>query len=507
MDIDTVDNEPSSTIPFISIYDVLLLICEELERCSATPKVDLISASFVCKAFLEPAMTVLWRTMSTLLPLLKVIPNFTEGEVNDIVGPISLEALDKFSSYARRIRQLHNLRITPVNPMAWFFLSQSHTGPLLPGLKSLRFDVPKQNLPDFRWIFTLASPSLVSIHMSKIETFTEKSASQLLQILINKAPFILDLFFSGFVSSTLLNLLGHSQTIKSVQLFPYRNPDFHLSSLRALSHIPTLDTLSLALPISALQPIENSGEFSNLRTLSIHMSVTSARAFFKSYNLPLLSKLTLGFTPDTLPSDIDELLPHLLNDLPLLSHFGLSFWETSRGHLPDLLFPKPILHHFFDSSLRSIVVRDYVVPFEDGDPQNWYNSNLRSSLEVLLIKQSPHRQAPTLESLRTLAMTCPHLQQLELCMDLPAEIEFPRIEAHLSRLPPLSHPLAELYIGRTNEKPLPDAIMLAALVSRYVDHLFPKVEVMAGTNMDVGWCKGVNAMLRNYRNMRAARSN
>lgn len=36
----------------------------------------LLWAALTCKTFLEPALDVLWRTMNSLIPLLKLLPSF-----------------------------------------------------------------------------------------------------------------------------------------------------------------------------------------------------------------------------------------------------------------------------------------------------------------------------------------------------------------------------------------------------------------------------------------------
>ena len=74
--------------------EVLLRICEQLDNtrydtsCASGYHTtfdkgrsqDLIHLGVTCRLFFKPAMAVLWKNMNSLVPLLKVIPNFVQVE-------------------------------------------------------------------------------------------------------------------------------------------------------------------------------------------------------------------------------------------------------------------------------------------------------------------------------------------------------------------------------------------------------------------------------------------
>jgi hypothetical protein len=82
--------EPETRIarlPFHSNPDILDEICENLHdepeeggEATRTSKQNLLWAALTCKAFLEPALDRLWRTLDSLFPLLKILPSFTQSD-------------------------------------------------------------------------------------------------------------------------------------------------------------------------------------------------------------------------------------------------------------------------------------------------------------------------------------------------------------------------------------------------------------------------------------------
>jgi hypothetical protein len=77
----------SPTLPFHSNPDILDEVCEYLayDHDSApedvfTSKRNLLRLALTCKAFLEPALDRLWRSLDCLFPLLKILPAFAQSD-------------------------------------------------------------------------------------------------------------------------------------------------------------------------------------------------------------------------------------------------------------------------------------------------------------------------------------------------------------------------------------------------------------------------------------------
>lgn len=83
--------EPETRItrlPFHSNPDILDEICEYLHdeqdnnstEAARTSKQNLLWVALTCKAFLEPALDRLWRSLDSLFPLLRILPSFTQSD-------------------------------------------------------------------------------------------------------------------------------------------------------------------------------------------------------------------------------------------------------------------------------------------------------------------------------------------------------------------------------------------------------------------------------------------
>lgn len=82
--------EPETRItrlPFHSNPDILDEICEYLhdedgsnELLAHANRQNLLWAGLTCRAFLEPALDRLWRSLDSLFPLLKILPSFTQSD-------------------------------------------------------------------------------------------------------------------------------------------------------------------------------------------------------------------------------------------------------------------------------------------------------------------------------------------------------------------------------------------------------------------------------------------
>jgi len=89
---DAVDDAETSSSsaqpPFHSNPDILEEICEYLAiEDDFTHSVDvslsrrdLLSVALTCKAFVEPALNRLWRSLDSLFPLLKILPAFVQSD-------------------------------------------------------------------------------------------------------------------------------------------------------------------------------------------------------------------------------------------------------------------------------------------------------------------------------------------------------------------------------------------------------------------------------------------
>lgn len=76
-----------SRLPFHSNPDILDEVCEYLAYDHDSPadevltsKGNLLNLALTCKAFIEPALDRLWRSLDCLFPLLKILPAFSQSD-------------------------------------------------------------------------------------------------------------------------------------------------------------------------------------------------------------------------------------------------------------------------------------------------------------------------------------------------------------------------------------------------------------------------------------------
>ncbi|KAK6992129.1 hypothetical protein R3P38DRAFT_3437270 [Favolaschia claudopus] len=111
----------------------------------------LLNIALVCRAFREPALNELWRSLHSFLPLLRLLS--APGQAGLIsgtyvlAGPITQHRWDRFDDYARRVKELF-LSASPaayliesirpaVDPSVYLRIAREHAGPILPRLREL----------------------------------------------------------------------------------------------------------------------------------------------------------------------------------------------------------------------------------------------------------------------------------------------------------------------------------------------------------------------------------
>ncbi|KAJ7602454.1 hypothetical protein DFH06DRAFT_1397430 [Mycena polygramma] len=113
-----------------------------------TPKAEcqaLLWIALVCKALEGPAMDELWWELTTLTPLVQLLPSVELiGKTYVLNGPLDSAEWSRFDRYARRVRHLYidptfgyAAEAVDVHPSVYLRIAQEHIGPLLPRLQTL----------------------------------------------------------------------------------------------------------------------------------------------------------------------------------------------------------------------------------------------------------------------------------------------------------------------------------------------------------------------------------
>ena len=300
--------------------------------------------------------------------------------------------------------------------------------------------------------------------------------------------------------------------------------DFPLAILSSLSKLPSLANFVLRLTLDAESPEEPMVySFSNFQNLEVRGDTSAALCILQSIYGERLLRVTLklgGYPRTSLKACIKrcpEMAPHMLFysmdvyepiDLPWDMFVPLP-WDifvslpSSYGQLRSLNL-EPVaftIQHFcdlFDCARAGF---------------SW------SALEILKLEVSGQAadgwlgvdEMVPLSSLSMLAASCPRLHTLELSLYYPlgeGDTETEVLTTYIQNSQPTDHKLTHLeiiFFDPFVRDPHPGDIMDAVTVSRFIDHFFPNVqnvEISDGFGAREEWYIGIQAMMKNYRDVR-----
>ncbi|KAH0588343.1 hypothetical protein H2248_004203 [Termitomyces sp. 'cryptogamus'] len=484
-------------------YDVVANVFKMIEHIppSRESKQVLFRAALTCKAFQDPALDALWRSMDTIVPLLRLLPTIQQVDgIYTIYGDIDDQDMMRFNLYARRIRTLtldRNSRDKQVAPFIFTAL------PLLPALQHLICPFhDRLNAPN--------TPLVLCSTLQRVDLLGDTSNSyprdlnnELLNIipfmyvLHKKAPGIRHLALYSQTDPRLWQVILRFRSLRSLQL----SGELDVVTFKNIASLPELQYLNmtmigtLSLPISSL-PVENniSITFPKLRSLQI----TGEGSTISSY-LVLMRGGRLVDISITMKPDSSTYARFPVNGL----------WETCLS----------VMEAQWSSTLRSI----RLVAFEEGFIQTsarFFASLSKIHLENLVIAgQMAMDKCPTLASsiphvkelcisrvthcqkeehwdvLMAFARFCPQLTSLSVKLDMPFS------PSPLQRK--YSHRLRTLCIASDD---LLDVRNLthATDVAQYLESMFPILAVIQSTQNSASWAfwEHVNGLVHKFQAVR-----
>ncbi|KAJ7224162.1 hypothetical protein GGX14DRAFT_424535 [Mycena pura] len=484
----------------------LLLLLDDVLRqiFDFCPKPCLAVVARSSRSWTDPALDGIWSHLTTLEPLLRLIPGLVcvDGVYNVFCeGPLQL---DVFYSYARRIRHITQRHDIRVHPDLLSFLST----PVLDKLLTTRLSLP--DLHSLPAALSL-SPSLRQLDLDfgfKQKGRNGDASHHHIESLLEIATALERVRLRG-LGSPLLNIcisrmsnlhslalrMGSvmtANTLVAVSSFP------HLSELDIEASHLDVDAFSEAWPT----PMPNEmGFFPRLQKLHISARAPLLRFFLKTMRPAYLH--TLRFDVTTVPSDSsvdwssifdllrthtsqtleDLTIEHHLNDVDLDASpsVGTSMNTPTTTHTPqktDLLtFDKLRLLAPLRLLRKLTIDITYNLDLCDADIEElsaWWPNLTHLHLDTLhpsdcLPSTATRRPRATLACLRTLASSMPALHTLILPLDsgsLPSPFANDIMSNALSRLI-----ISEF-------APPPDSAALAL----YLHHLFPRLAEVEGTD-------------------------
>ncbi|KAI0935812.1 hypothetical protein AcV5_004131 [Taiwanofungus camphoratus] len=459
-------------------------IAESIQHDSYT---SLSRSARVCRHFLEPALTALWRELTDLSQLFGILKTSlvkvqNRGrDVYVICGPISSDEWTRFQYYARRVRVLRYSYYGTIGPSIFLQLICHSGGPLLPSLVALYWE---QHGPLGTELWAFLSQSLRRVHINYPCDYLSGYTTDL--------PTINDCTIGSFLNALSLKS-PHLHELKLTNVF-------HPPSLQAITGLTKVQRLHILKSNSASLVLRPCSQMENLVTLVIDLRFVRSGFIITLSGFPALRSLDVSGEPSTIAR-----LCTATSSSAYLQSVKLDLFGNASEQIPHCYDTFNALKSRFASSLRSISVLCRPLSWKDDThcqhrlldftrhlielcelQEAVISVNFKSviltnddiydmaiswpKLRKLTLLYSRNADVllnmPSIHSLTSFARHCPQMQELTLGYVLLRRI------GPLSACPILSHGLRKLYIEdyvENSNDPLRPA--------QFLDRMFPNLDI------------------------------
>ncbi|TFK83239.1 hypothetical protein K466DRAFT_529217 [Polyporus arcularius HHB13444] len=452
---------------------------------------DLASAACVCRAFTEPALAVLWRSLDDVQPVFRVLPSFIRQESGLayewlITEEVTPDQWARMQWYASRVRELHGLdAFKSMHSSVWAFLEGVRGNrPLLPNLRRLTAVL---SIEDPSVLMRILSPSLHEVKLAF--AFTESLSSgevtgvdasavgSVIQVVPSRVPHLRDLSVRGCLqslSSSYLTSLHRFQQLRTLDML-WSSIAFDSKALNIVSQMSSLTVLEVEISLQttsdSTEELLLAGDFSSLTQIHIGGSLADLVRFFAATRLKNLRELSL-----TLPSAPSEQAIHdsfvriTAEVSPSLTNVNLYF--TSRHISPS---PSFSASRIFRSLLRFSQLTEFNVEFDCAQYPPIFDDDDAAAFAAAWPELSYFRFwpsslrlcRPTISGLVEFARHCPRLEDIHLpsldVASLPPPASIPALARHSMR---------RLYIEPLVGASQTNLLELAVIL----DRLFPNLQ-------------------------------
>ncbi|KDR80830.1 hypothetical protein GALMADRAFT_1109893 [Galerina marginata CBS 339.88] len=476
----------------------------------------LFSACLTCRSFLNPASNLLWRMMTSFLPIFKIVPAFTKvNDVHTLAGIIQPEHLDRLEMYTKKIRFLYIKAFQDsIAGHVLFRFTHQPNRTLFPALRMLH--IPSltldfyRNVENFNVLFLAHGTSLTTITLGGINSFSEGFAASLLSALSQKATSIQEIILSGRLTLDTLIFVHQFHRLQSLNLTfdgSIVQSEFiqYCSDLNALTHLvihlnaaSTFDSSALAgrsriRGFDTLQELRMSGF--PAETSKILESIDQARSLKV---IILRSSLSWPQNNSSISMSIALCIKECCRISPSLLRLSVDMGKSKMVILPEYsLHPLAGI-----KNLRILELIGVSLAINDDDISGLCENNNWQNLRYLRLPPSTESRSPSLSSLLTLARNCPNLRTLIIPIDLKLQDHISlQNERWIPRSPhDLEHlSIIKLPINNTN------TMIMGIAVSRFLEYHFPTIKdakLFSDMQGDSEWWKGVRAMMTEFQSIR-----
>jgi len=513
---------------FIDNLDVVLELCELLSNLRW--KKSLLAFGSTCKALFEPAMDVLWYRLHDIINLLKVISNFVRVDnhlvysissncfhtsnplTQTIEGPLSDSILTRFDTYARRVRVLDGDSLlseaSKLTSIACTYLT-SFRCPLVPYLREFRISSCDER--DCGILLLLGTTKLKIVDLG-YETHGEggrMTEAFLHSIQCDKAHGLEKLRIST-ARRNHVDLITKFHMLQDVELRFDENTTGALlvEGFSKLSALHRLSRLYLEWDVGSehhsLVPAlrRHSITFQSLHSFEIMVPTYMALLLVQCMMADTLKRVQVTVNCRASPLHQSTAFRQIVDECgfitPDLEEVDFDFDYDNRSIGRETWDAVINLTQRF--RLRTIKFAWFGLEIDDTYILKACLSGCFSHLEVLNLVTSGSSPSPTFQVLRSLAIHCPHLKDLDLTFTVEEE-HLPLLIEEMENEHSLSHCLRSLVV-HLKDKPETKRFLAnwesIPIVSQYLDSLFPSLDYdnIRGGPQYSAFIKGIRRSLK-----------
>ncbi|TFK73117.1 hypothetical protein BDN72DRAFT_956736 [Pluteus cervinus] len=484
----------------LQIVDIVQEILESLSpriltlsdyRTFISTRNNFLRTALTCHTFLEPSLDILWRSMHSIAPLLKLLSSrgFQERDGEYILSGLTLESTSKnwhrINYYGRRIKYFYHDPTSPTslplpshtcNAILHYFPSS-----LLPNLDALHIDSLHPAYDAV--LFMMTSSSLRHLEISNIQAQNRNLVDSLLICLREKSHNIHHLTLGGTFPSEVPQLVEYLTGLRSLDLTStVLEERVFQPTLRKIADLPLLKAVKLNLGGGTGSQLPPTTWSASIDHLTLKGSVSKIAAFLNNHEMPHIRDISLEFpftdAGNTHPAEDWSTFEQILSlmvlrwsdlqavvlDIERFTHPSVSTYIT------PLAFRK-ILGSLADLSKLNSLRLDPETPSVTwkslSSTDYWELANSFPALEHLAL---PRGNVITMDALSKVAQLCPQLHSLAVGVDTQT---FPTLPA--TQYSAITHGLRVLSVGDSS-------LQNIHLVTRHLNRLFPHLEAIVNTN-------------------------
>ncbi|KAF8879799.1 hypothetical protein BD779DRAFT_1117865 [Infundibulicybe gibba] len=233
-------------------------------------KLSLFRAALTCKAFVEPALDSLWWSMTSLMPVLKLLQNFQMVEdmadTYTFCDNFSDQDLARFDYHSRRVREFHYHTVPAQQIGATALVRLAQYRPIIyPHLQKVVWSTALSPSTLF-----LISPTLKSLDVQNSLDDPSIMITFISAVLNNLPQSLISIALRGSISATCLALVPQMRSLSTV-IIPDLGASGSATFLCQLGALDGLENLHINLqgPATKLLTPSDHISFPALRVLSV----------------------------------------------------------------------------------------------------------------------------------------------------------------------------------------------------------------------------------------------